>query len=424
VSANNTCGSDYCTDRTSAGDWLFGLGPAPAKFEPSGANSAFQFVVPDEWPKWGDGGYDLYMGGSGALGFIGSCYMGSTYAPNNICGGDGSWDWGETNMEVWYHASKSGHAVSAASAQRAAPIAAPTHHSCARNNASRFGPMGCAGKDDTAGHRCCRLVRVCSLPLLSPRVQVLTDSTVWCMLCAAHQNQQNWACREDTACNVCPFCCHDSLKDPHSCSVCVSQHCDENLARLGCSPAVNSSGCCPQAQQNASTTLKNVLLIGDSVTNGMSGVVAGMLRSVARVQKYIGNDAAGEAGCWAVGSASPMGEAIRWDVIHYNEGLHSLWPRVNTSAQLSTWAHQLTNFTRLIQRTQPQAILIYATMTPFMPQKYINPCRPHDPVLDPCNDVEAKNALAVRTVRAAGVTRINDLYSGVDCCCCRRRRRC
>ena len=69
-------------------------GSAPAKFEPSGANSAFQFVVPDEWPKWGDGGYDLYMGGSGALGFTGSCYMGSTYAPNNICGGDGSWDWG------------------------------------------------------------------------------------------------------------------------------------------------------------------------------------------------------------------------------------------------------------------------------------------------------------------------------------------
>ena len=99
----NTCGSDYCTDRTSAGDWLFGLAPgAPAKFGPNGANSAYQFVVPGEWPKWGDGGYDLYMGCSDELGATSSCWEGSTYAPNRICGSDGSWDWGETNMEVWY----------------------------------------------------------------------------------------------------------------------------------------------------------------------------------------------------------------------------------------------------------------------------------------------------------------------------------
>jgi hypothetical protein len=71
--------------------------------------------------------------------------------------------------------------------------------------------------------------------------------------------------------------------------------------------------------------------------------------------RYIGNDAAGEAGCWLVGSASPMGATIKWDVIHFNEGLHSLWPRVNTSAELAVWAEQLANFTKLIMRTQPQA---------------------------------------------------------------------
>lgn len=104
----NTCGSDYCTDRTSAGDWLFGLSPgAPAKFGPNGANTAYQFVVSYEWPKWGDGGYDLYMGGSGALGATGSCDDGFTYAAQNICGGNGNWDWGETNMEVWYLTRKS-----------------------------------------------------------------------------------------------------------------------------------------------------------------------------------------------------------------------------------------------------------------------------------------------------------------------------
>lgn len=115
--------------------------------------------------------------------------------------------------------------VSASEFQR--PVWATATHSCAGNNVTRFGPMGCAGPDDSTGHKCCRL------------------------------NQQDWRCCEDEGCNVCPFCCHDSLKDPHSCSVCVSQHCDEDLARLGCSPGVNSSGCCPQAQQNASKTLKN-----------------------------------------------------------------------------------------------------------------------------------------------------------------------
>lgn len=182
-------------------------------------------------------------------------------------------------------------------------------HICTKNNVSRFGPMGCGGATDQSGHKCCRL------------------------------NQQDFRCVADTGCNVCPWCCHDSLKDPHACSACVSQHCDENLAKLGCSPAVNSTkGCCPQAQMNASTTLKNVLLIGDSVTNGMSSSVAGMLAGVAQVQKYIGNDAAGEAFCWAVGSAGPMGDTIKFDVIHFNEGLHSVWPRVNTSAELAAWS--------------------------------------------------------------------------------------
>ena len=116
-------------------------------------------------------------------------------------------------------------------------VATRTHHACASNNVSRFGPMACAGPSDQSGHRCCKL------------------------------NQQDYHCAEDTGCNVCPFCCHASLKDPHACSACVSRHCDENLAKLGCTPGVNSSGCCPHAQHSASATSKNVLLIGDSVTN-------------------------------------------------------------------------------------------------------------------------------------------------------------
>merc|ERR1712217_669479 len=132
-------------------------------------------------------------------------------------------------------------------------------------------------------------------------------------------------------------------------------------------------------------------IIGDSVTSGMSGDVVGDLKDVCQVQSIIGCDVAGDARegpCWNVSSASPFGEKIAWDVIHFNEGLHSLWPRVNTTAELTVWAEQLFNFTRMMQRTNPEATLIYATMTPFMPEKF-----------------------ALETVKKAGVTRINDLYS-------------
>merc|ERR1712032_1384761 len=131
-----------------------------------------------------------------------------------------------------------------------------------------------------------------------------------------------------------------------------------------------------------------------------------MGKDICQVQKLIGNDCAGESGCFNVSTSSPFGARIPWDVIHYNEGLHSLWPRVNTSADLDIWAGQLTNFTRMMQRMHPQATLIYATMTPFMPEKFAQDGRPEAAR----SDVEMKNQLAVDTVKKAGVTQINDLY--------------
>ena len=54
----------------------------------------------------------------------------------------------------------------------------------------------------------------------------------------------------------------------------------------------------------------------------------------------------------------------------------------------------------------------------------LNPSRPNDPVLDPQNDVEAKNALAVKTVKAHGVTVIDDLYTAVTDVCGKVYRNC
>jgi hypothetical protein len=128
------------------------------------------------------------------------------------------------------------------------------------------------------------------------------------------------------------------------------------------------------------------------------------------VQHIENIDAFYEDMCWDVASKSAMAVNITWDVIHFNEGLHSLYPRVNTSAELQQWAAQLLNFTRHMQATQPSATLIYAPMTPYPPGWWLNPA-------NYTNDVELKNALAVQTVQSAGVTRINDLYSVITDFC-------
>jgi hypothetical protein len=142
----------------------------------------------------------------------------------------------------------------------------------------------------------------------------------------------------------------------------------------------------------------------------MHSYVASKLKDICQVQLYVGLNAASETGCFNVsGAASALGVPIKWDVIHYNEGLHSLWPRVNTSAELAQWGRELGAFTDLLKQVTG-AKLIYATMTPFMPEKYLNPPGAQ-------NDVETKNALAVKTTKEHGVNAINDLYSIITAHC-------
>ena len=102
----NSCGrhSNLCYDRASSSDWLFGLGPGPPqRFEPTGTDTTYQYVVAGEWPGWGNG-RDLAIGAtSGAPGGSGGdCFQGGTYrgTPGEICGGRGNW--GATDVEVWY----------------------------------------------------------------------------------------------------------------------------------------------------------------------------------------------------------------------------------------------------------------------------------------------------------------------------------
>ena len=139
----------------------------------------------------------------------------------------------------------------AAAVEAAAEAALPPV--CPGLNTSRYPAMGCAPPNT-----CCKL------------------------------NQQSYKCAENKGCNVCPECCHDAFAAPQACSSCVAKSCGYmELAQYGCQ--VDGQGsCCSPAVENASTALKNCLIIGDSVTSGQSGDVFGMLKDVCQTQKIIG----------------------------------------------------------------------------------------------------------------------------------------
>ena len=197
--------------------------------------------------------------------------------------------------------------------------------------------------------------------------------------CPLHQAP---VCRDGAACTVCAECCHNTFANASDCSACVKKSCAPgSYGDYGCSRG--GKECCAGGM-HVSTTLPNCLLIGDSVAHGtfgeapwnFTGSVLDLLKDKCPVSNIESVDAGGEMECfWSTGSDAATGKPVPWKVIHYNEGLHSLWPRVNTSAELASYAATLGNFTDTLKATG--ATLVYATMTPFMPEKYLNPSRPN-----------------------------------------------
>jgi hypothetical protein len=113
-------------------------------------------------------------------------------------------------------------------------------------------------------------------------------------------------CAEEAPpCTVCAECCH--ALNATQCSTCVATMCTgrSTIGDYGCNttqpqtwvPWIES--CCGRGVPlPASTTLPNCLLIGDSVTSGLSSVAIDLLKDVCQTQLYEGVDAAYEAACW------------------------------------------------------------------------------------------------------------------------------
>lgn len=125
-----------------------------------------------------------------------------------------------------------------------------------------------------------------------------------------------------------------------------------------------------------SKTKKNVLMIGDSVSNGyfQEGLpgqnVPDLLNDIAASQHAPFSPGSGGAGatnhgldCLEIYLTTASGEAVNYDVISFNFGLHDLG---NTTADLQTYKTQLTAITDRLTKTGSK--LIYLQTTPMMPQ--------------------------------------------------------
>jgi acyl-CoA thioesterase-1 len=142
-----------------------------------------------------------------------------------------------------------------------------------------------------------------------------------------------------------------------------------------------------------------ILIIGDSISIGYTPFVAKALTGKATVVHNEGN--AAHTGNGAAKLEQWLGDG-KWDVIHFNFGLHDLKIMEGGQRQIPLEQYEQ-NLKSIVKRLkQTKAKLIWASTTPVPPGK-VNP--PRDPA-----DVPRYNAVAARVMKAAKI-RVNNLFA-------------
>jgi len=147
--------------------------------------------------------------------------------------------------------------------------------------------------------------------------------------------------------------------------------------------------------------LPRVLLIGDSISIGYTIPVRELLRGKANLHRIPANGGPTTNGLEHL--SEWLGEG-RWDVIHFNWGLHDLKIGEDGSRQvpLDEYAKNLRELVTRLQRSR--ARLIFATTTP-VPEGKLNPPRVNA-------DVLRYNLAATKIMQEGGIP-VEDLYASV-----------
>lgn len=147
--------------------------------------------------------------------------------------------------------------------------------------------------------------------------------------------------------------------------------------------------------------LPRVLLIGDSISMGYTLPVRKRLVGQANVHRIPTNGGPTKNG---VARLDAWLGAGRWDVIHFNHGIHDLRFMDDGQRQVGPADYEA-NLRKIVARLkQTGATLIWATITPI-PDGELNPPRRFGSVAE-------YNAIAARVMRENGI-RINDLNAHV-----------
>jgi acyl-CoA thioesterase-1 len=145
--------------------------------------------------------------------------------------------------------------------------------------------------------------------------------------------------------------------------------------------------------------LPRVLLIGDSISVGYTLPVRRLLAGKANVHRIAMNGGPTTNGLKNIDAWLGTG---RWDVIHFNWGLHDLKIMENGSQQISPADYEK-NLRSLVQRLKRTgAKLIWASTTP-VPEGNLNP--PRRPA-----DIGKYNQIAARIMKSEKVE-TDDLYA-------------
>ena len=139
--------------------------------------------------------------------------------------------------------------------------------------------------------------------------------------------------------------------------------------------------------------LPRVLLVGDSICNGYQRGVAQILEGKMNVSYWVSSYCVTSPG-YLKRLALCLDEA-KYDVIHFNNGLHSL------GTPTDDWAKGLEAALRLIREKQPSARIIWTTSTPLKDAKRTE-------------KAHALNAAAADVVKRLGGIGTDDLFALLD----------
>ena len=169
--------------------------------------------------------------------------------------------------------------------------------------------------------------------------------------------------------------------------------------------------------QASAPNLPNVLILGDSISMGYTPIVQGLLAGEADIHRPL-NENGGFLNCEGTTRGLQQLDqwlgSGKWDVIHFNFGLHDLKhvhpdtgrnsndPKHPQQADVGTYESNLKEITEKLKSTGAQ--LVFATTTPY-------PDRPGGP-LRRADQVAKYNAAALR-VMAQHKVPVNDLHEFV-----------